>query len=399
MPALDAVGHPGTFRVVDVGTGPVDGVLLELPAVGRAVLTRCDVPPTEDEGAVFGFVVDEAGAPVAGATVQALWTEVRGTGLPSALRLHERGLGVVTDERGVFVVCGVPIRYTATVTASVGDRTSRKQEAHLGEYEPVVALRIVLPDEAAAATEARAAAMEDRPGDAVPSAESKWLAEKGFPLRTEEALLHLTGREVRRRGLDAIARILEQTPRVEARRLASGANELRLHDAVDWRRGDPDGSWCTLDLYLNGNLARRGAGEPALTPDRVLDTRLSDLSGVEVFDVAGAPVAPPGGCGVVLLWFHRMPELDVDFEGRLSGRVTVPPESGPATDVVVTLHPGGVELHADDRGRFDFGRLPPAHYRIEATLPGWGTWSTTVPLRAGDDQDVTIRVEGRGGAR
>ncbi len=393
--ALDTVGHPGTFRDVDVGAAPVGDVLLELPSVGRTVLARCEVPPTEDEGVVYGFVVDATGAPVAGADVHVLWTEVHRTGLPNAFRLNERGLGVVTDERGVFVSCGVPIRYPATVTASVGDRTSEKQEARLGELEPVVSVRIVLPADAPP----EAAKPSDAEHPEAANAESSWLAEKGFPLRTEEALLHLTGAEVRRRGLDAIARIVEELPRVEVRTFVTGAHELRLHDAAGWKLGDPDASWCTLDLYVNGNLARQGSGDPGLTPDRLLDTRLRDLSGVEVFDAADAPVAPPGGCGVVLLWFYEMPELDVDFEGRLSGRITLAPDDAPANGVLVTLEPGGRELRTDLRGRFDFGRLPPARYRIEATLPGWGTWSTTVPVKAGDDQDVTIRVEVRGRTR
>jgi len=401
VPALDAAGHTGTWREGEVGDTPVTNVLLELPSVGDAVLAGCDVPPGEEEGALFGEVVDETGQPVSGAAVRALWTEVRRSGIPNAFRLNDRGLGVDTDARGAYVLCGVPTTLPVSVTAAIGARSSAKVEARFGESDRVASVRLVLLRDLSGREAVEARPSSDAPrgeeSAAAPGtdAEGRWLAEKGFPLRREEALLHLTGGEVRHRRFAAIARILEELPRVEVRSFASGAHVLLLHEAADWRRDDPEASWCTLDLYLNGNLARQGSPDPRLTPDRLLDLRIRALSGIEVFDAAEAPVVPPGGCGAVLLWFHDMPEVDVDFEGRLSGRIVAGPDDTPAGDVLVTLEPGGHAFRTDSRGRFDFGRLPPSRYTLETTVLGWGSWTSEVLLRAGDDQDRTIRVEVR----
>ena len=405
VPALDAVGHPGTFRDVEVGGDPVGGVRLELPSVGGTVLARCDAQPARGQGVVFGFVVDDAGAPVAGASVHATWTEIKRPS-PTLIRMNDQGLGTVSDARGAFFACGVPTPWPVTVTATWNGRTSGDREVRFGDDEAMVGVRIALspakptPGDATASAGSPARTSSAPPPDdaRAPDADARWLAEKGFPLRTPGALLHQTGAEVRHRGLPSIARILEQVPRIEVRRFASGAHEFRLHEADDWKRRGAGDSWCTLDLYLNGSLARQGAGEPGLTPDRILDLRLPDLMAVEVFDAEDAPVAAGEGCGAALLWFRRMAAQDLDFEGRISGRILLP-GGAPASDVVVTLSPGGAEFRTDERGRFDFGRLPPARYRIEATLPGWGTWTTAVPLRAGDDRDVTIRVEVRDAGR
>jgi hypothetical protein len=265
-------------------------------------------------------------------------------------------------------------------------------------------VRIALPPAPPRGDEAGDGAPGRGPAPAAPAeaaeaaetdAEARWLAQSGFPLRAEEALLHQSGEEVRSRGLNTIARILEQVAQVEARRLLSGANELRFHASDGWRRDATDDAVCVLGLYLNGNRVRAGAGDPDLSPDRVLDLRLRGLSAVEVFDAARAPVAADGGCGVALLWFHRMQEHGVDFEGRLSGRVVVGADDAPAAGVLVTVEPGGHSFRTDERGRFDFGRMPPARYRLGATIPEWGSWASTVRLRAGDDQELTIRVETR----
>lgn len=390
VPALDAIGHEGAHSEVEVGRETVDGVLLALPSVGRAILERCDAPPADEEGALYGDVVDEAGRPVAGAAVRAIWTDIRRSGLPNAFRMSDRGLGVETDADGRFVLCGVPTRFPATVTASVGERTSEDITARFDAFDLVVPVHLVLSPED---TEAGDSAVR-RPS-APRGPEARWLEEKGFGLREDEALLHQTGEDVRRRGLGTIARILEQVPRVEVRTRASGGHELRLHDAAEWSTGDAEGSWCVLDLVLNGSLVRQRVSDSDLTPDRILDLHLRDLSGVEVFDADDAPIASPRGCGVALLWYWDMPQHDVDFEARLYGRVLLGAEGAPAADVLVTLEPGGRAFRTDARGRFDFGRLPPARYHLRATLPEWGDWASTVRLRAGDDHDLTIRLETR----
>ncbi len=388
-PSLEAFGHGGTTAEVDVAAGTSPAVRLALPSVRSLGLDRCAEPPADDEGVVFGRVVDEDGRPVPRATVRVLWTTARESARPGALLVGDRGLGTETDERGVFAACGAPRDHVLDVSASLDQRASEAVEVRIPDDEAVIALEVTLAEDVSAGV--TAPPPESPPAEVGP--ESEWLASKGFHLRAEDALLHQSGDELRAVRRDSIAAVLGQVPLVEVAQVRPGRNEFRLHRAAPWKANDPPETWCVLDLFVNGNLVRQMAGSAGLSPDRLLDPRLRQLTAIEVFDADDAPVTAPGGCGAALLWFYDMRDQDADFTGSLAGRVTRQPGAAPAAGVTVTLQPGGVERRTDPQGYVDFGWLPPARYRIDTRVPGWGTWSAEVLLRAGERQEVAIEVE------
>jgi hypothetical protein len=390
-PRLETFGHGGTTAEVDVAAGTAPEVRLALPSVRSLALARCDAPSTDEEGVVFGRVVDEDGRPVPHATVRVLWAAVRGTARPNMLRIGEDGFATEADEEGVFAVCGVPRDHALGVSASLGQRTSAPVDARIPEDGGVLAVEVALPEDAPSGAVAHEPPI--RPAEVGPA--SDWLASKGFHLRTAGALLHQAGDELRAVRRDSIAAAIAQATRVEVARVGPGRNELRLHRSTTWSPNDPPDTWCVLDLFLNGNLVRQMAGGSELSPDRLLDPRIHQLTAIEVFDADEAPVAVPGGCGAALLWFYEMRNQDADFTGSLVGRVMRMPGAEPASGVLVTLQPGGVERRTDPQGYVDFGWLAPARYRIDTTVPGWGTWSAEVQLRAGERHEVAIEVEAR----
>jgi hypothetical protein len=240
-------------------------------------------------------------------------------------------------------------------------------------------------------------------------AEGSWLSSKGFELRAGNALLHQSAGQINLAVLTNLERILRQVPRVEVVRRADGRNEYRLHTTADWDTRTDSTPPCLLEFFLNGSMVRgnvptsmidysdpRVAAQTDLRPldlDRWFEASL--VTGIEVFDGENAPVLIPGGCGAALIWAYRLEDdQDPEFRGRLSGRVVRVPEGVPVVGVIVTLQPGGVELETDAFGRFDFGRLPPARYRVEVTVPEWGKWATEVMLRSTGVADVRIEVEG-----
>jgi hypothetical protein len=137
------------------------------------------------------------------------------------------------------------------------------------------------------------------------------------------------------------------------------------------------------------------AGDIAeLQPDRLLDPR--NLAGLEVFDAAAAPVGDPSGCGAILYWIPRLRDRsDREFTSAVHGRVVRLPGGEGIAGVTVTAEPGGLARVTDERGRFDFGAVPPAVYSLEADVPEWGRYRTGLALRAGGSGEVVIEIERR----
>jgi hypothetical protein len=202
--------------------------------------------------------------------------------------------------------------------------------------------------------------------------------------------------------------VLTQVPRLEARDQVTGRIEYRLHASETWPADPAASPSCPLELFLNGSLVRanlpalmldasefaRGAGAELRPLDLDRWLRPQHLTAVEMFDGGETPVSVPGGCGAALLWVQRLehPE-DPDFTGALRGRVQRLPENAPLADVRVRLQPGGQEVRTDAFGRFDFGWIPPARYRVEVSVPEWGDWVTEVMLKAGGVADIAVQVE------
>jgi hypothetical protein len=394
LPSLDRVGHPGTFSEIEIERGAAGELRLALPSTRDAALARCEaVSPSEPSTVLVGRVVDEAGRPVSGAAVRALWS----TGA------RQEGIGLETDASGRFIVCGFPISRNVRSWATMDTRESAVVEASVASAPGVAVIEVELVTEPSTVA---SAPRED--ADVASGREILWLDAKGFPLRADDALLHQTQREISGRGLESLERVLTQVPRLEARDRVTGRIEYRLHAAEAWT-ADPEASVsCPLEFFLNGSLVRanvpalmvdaselaRGAGADLrpLDMDRWLSPH--DLTAVEMFDGGEAPVTVPGGCGATLLWVHRLEHPDdPDFTGALRGRVVRAPGDTPLADILVRLDPGGIERRTDAFGRFDFGRLAPARYRVRVAVPEWGEWVTEVRLRAGSAADVAVQIE------
>lgn len=397
-PGLEAVGHSGTFQDVVVARGLIQNVRLELPSAGWVIRERCRAtPPAIDEAILTGRVLDEDGAPVPGAAVRVLWNDysLPAAGTPTTnprdpvwIRRDEDGIGLDADEGGVFTVCHVPSRHTVRASASIGERVSEFAEVWVPGGAEMVSLEIRLPPQLPSAVlqPTVSPSPESDP-------ESSWLAATGFNLRPESALLHLTRREISTLNVDSLVQILRQVPRIEVRLLATGQTEFRLHSSHQWATTPPPrAESCELDFYLNGSLVQQRMGDIwEMSIHRMLYPR--DLTGIEVYDASNAPVGSPEACGAVLLWIDRMRHSrDPDFAGSLRGRVIRPSDNAPVAGVMVTLEPGNLQRRTDDQGRFDYGRLPPARYRVMANVPEWGTWSTEVLLRATSTADVLLQV-------
>jgi hypothetical protein len=225
-------------------------------------------------------------------------------------------------------------------------------------------------------------------------ADSTWLLEKGFWLRREQALLHLSQREIAALDVDSMAQVLGRAPRVEVRQANSGLKQYLLHRSAGWA-SDPTDVGCPLDFYLNGSrLQIRSQGILEIQMDRVL--RPLAITGVEIYDAARAPVGPADGCGAVLYWNLRYDDAaDPEMTSSLHGRIVrLPGEEGVA-GIEVTAEPGALRTTTDRNGRFDFGFVPAATYRVRAVVPDWGEYDSELPLRAGGRADMLIEVEKR----
>jgi carboxypeptidase family protein len=230
---------------------------------------------------------------------------------------------------------------------------------------------------------------------APPATDSAWLASVGFPLRERVALLHLSRSEISALDVDSVAQLLQRAPRVEVSVRADRRKNYRLHGSANWATSPGTDPGCDLDFYINGNrLQIRDGGISELLPDRLLHPL--NFAGIEVFAAAEAPVGDPSGCGAVLYWIPRMRERDdPPFTSSLNGRVLRLPGGAGLAGVTVTAEPGGRARVTDARGRFDFGAVPAALYRLEADVPEWGKYRADLALRSGGVGEVVIEIERR----
>ena len=382
-PSLDQFGYPGRGTDVTVERDKVHPVRLGLPSIGSLVSERCRSSLSIDgESAILvGRVIRSDGAPAPNAAIRVVWTTYR-----TSFEVGFEGHGTAADNIGVFILCEVPVGRTVVATASVGEQESGSADVTVPELAPVVSVEITL----------------ERPMDAeIPGTreetslgtdeEAAWLRSVGFDLREDRALLHLTNREIIDLGHDSLTEVLSEISRLEVRSLAAGGSEIRLHASAEWSRFPNADVGCELDFYLNGSLVRQRLGDRSETSiHRWLAPR--QVTAIEVFDGAEAPVGPPESCGAAVLWVVRLLHRDdPDFTGILRGRVSG--LDGILLDSVeLHVQPGGHEARLDDQGRFDFGSLPPAIYVIDAILPDWGKWSTEVELRAYATSEVVIEI-------
>jgi hypothetical protein len=220
--------------------------------------------------------------------------------------------------------------------------------------------------------------------------DSVWLIRTGFPLREPDALLHLDRAEISTLRVDSVSQVLARAPRVEVRLRRDGRKEYLLHRTDGW-----DDPGCALDFYVNGSLLQMRVGDILeLQRDRIFEPH--QLNGLEIFAAADAPVGDATGCGAVLMWVGRLRERDdPPFTAALHGQIVRLPDRQGVAGVPVRVEPGALRRVTDERGRFDFGHVPAARYRIETDVPGWGMYRDEFGLRSGATAELLIEVDGR----
>lgn len=383
-PGLSRFGHTGSGATVTVDRNRVRQTSLQLPSLEALALERCGVSEREGGSTTFlGRVSRPDGSPADGAAIRVTWiTSTTGLGMSF------EGVRTDADAHGVFWACDLPRGQTLFANVSLDDPSLEPSLFTLEDASGAVAVDVRLDEAAAGGPDRREASDNaDLRGTA------PWLDSLGFSLRRPNSLLHRTSQDIRRLGHSSLAQILGDAPRLQLQRLASGATEFRLHPSADWSIDSGANVSCVLDVYLNGSLV----GQPL---SRDWETSLAMLiptefiTALEVYEARNAPVGEPDDCGAVLLWADRMRDRkDPVFTGELRGRVeglTEMPEGG----LSLRLEPGGLEVFADNRGRFDFGPIVPGLYTIEATIPGWGSWTMSVDVRMHSVVDAVVRVGG-----
>lgn len=378
---LTDFGHPGAETEVTLGREETRTVALELRSLGSLVREYCsDAPDAEDAatGILVGRVLRPDGTPVSGASVRTAWSRVWGA---SGRRFE--GFGEEADSLGIVTFCGVPDDREVVVTASFGDDESRPVSLDHRRRPEVASIDVIL---GVASTEDSLDPTTTRDSDL--GADGPWLDSLGVPLRSDRALLHLTRRQVLDLQADSVSEIFARVPRLEVRIVEGAHTKFRLHPDANWAESLVDES-CEADLFLNGSMVRYRMDEAfgLSLPSRL---KPRDLTAIEIFDAATAPVPRPEGCGAIMLWVDLVRHRDdPDFTGGVHGRVNGL-EGTAGQRVTVRLAPGGHEVTADERGYFDFGRLAPALYLIEADVPGWGRWSAPVEVRMGSTVEIAV---------
>lgn len=146
-PELAVLGAGGASRDVEVEPGRTARTELRLPPASEVVADLCakrDTAWHPDEvagtyprnGAAFGRVRDADGEPVAGATVEFRWNKwwLRDDGSRPTVRRRRRGTGAKADDRGAYLVCGLPTRgWTFRARAEASEVRSPEAELRIPE--------------------------------------------------------------------------------------------------------------------------------------------------------------------------------------------------------------------------------------------------------------------------
>lgn len=219
---------------------------------------------------------------------------------------------------------------------------------------------------------------------AAQASDSAWLASKGFYLRRAEALLHHDRAGLLRRRGQPFSRVVAEAPGVRARRTTDGLVRIRFAP-------EPGAVECEPEIHVNGSRMEQRLAAADLSLDQLI--RVYDLDGIEVFDADHAPLGDGTGCAVILAWsFRAADRRDPEFTGVLRGQALRGDGAGAVGDIEVVLEPGGWRQRTGSDGRFDFGALPPANYRVTATAPGGEAWTAEVRVRAYSASEILITI-------
>lgn len=154
-PWLEQLGRPPETIEREVVPGTLTDIEVRLPSVGEVLADRCSSTSASDRGvALAGTVVDGVGSPAAGATVVVGWTRYGFSGVssgrrPSDLRAMDGTVERQADERGAFVLCGVPTGTTLVLMAFDAETTSEVHQFTIADHQSahVRTLALTVPRE------------------------------------------------------------------------------------------------------------------------------------------------------------------------------------------------------------------------------------------------------------
>jgi len=421
----------GAFRLGVGARDPLAPLELRVVAEGFAatrsaawagVEARVELART---GAVAGRVVDDAGAPVAGASVEARAAGVGAAGDAEPFRARADaegryrleglaegpwriGLGAaghVGQSELVRVDAGA-LRRSDVALARGAIVRGRVTDGRTGE--PIAGARVSFPlveIEALADAEGRyVAAGLPAAGHAAGQALSASLSAPGYgafqfpvagltPEGREQDFFLLPGRRVRGRVVDAGGAPVPGAHVVAGSSYVDGAGILQ----EDWPAAvtDPAGRFELADLRAEARHTLVVVAERHATA--VLDLPIEELA-LGVLELGDVELERPG----------RIAGRVVDGAGRgvggatvrLSGEPDRRDDLGPARETGAGylrrsgIGAGGVLAPADPQGRFAFERFPAGRYEVEARA-GAGRWQrATLRLESGGSvEGVELRVE------
>ena len=114
--SLDSIGYPALTRRFQI-TDDDDELLIAIPSLRTVWGAACGGEPKRDSGLVYGTINNaHTRGPVANARVELSWIEVlydKRTGL----RQRRHRVETATNDKGIYVVCGVPMPQWFTLAA------------------------------------------------------------------------------------------------------------------------------------------------------------------------------------------------------------------------------------------------------------------------------------------
>lgn len=134
-PQLPRLGPDEGIAEVALHPGEVTSLTLVSPSLSSLLAAACGDDRPQDSAVLTGLALDgETGVPLAGATIRVLWTDYRfrGTNVVGAgggqwrtvLGVQDEGLQGVSDARGRYLACAVPVDHPLRLEGEAGGLTS-----------------------------------------------------------------------------------------------------------------------------------------------------------------------------------------------------------------------------------------------------------------------------------
>ena len=271
-PRLELLGWATEAQIVLVRAGETVDLLLAVPRNPPSVTPVVPRAPTAaprpgSPAVIVGTVIDAtSGRGIAGASVQ----------------VREASFGIVTDDRGKFVLFGVP---------PGGQTVDVRMLGYAERSTPVVAI--------AGATIELTIALSTQAIELDPvivEVRSRLLERVGFYDRIDDPGVwghFMTPVEIEKRAPAAFTDLFTNVPGARVDYYGPGRSAVFFRRVV----GSGSGEGCVPELYLDG-LRIRGGDWSFITP--------SAVDGVEVYMGANIPIEfATNSCGVVLVWTKR----------------------------------------------------------------------------------------------